>query len=150
MSQREKKKRRLHHIGAPAGPPAWRAAPPYRRTHTHAITQSPLPPALRSPLFPGCRLQLFSVLLRRFWVSLVSSPQGRPAALQIQSDLRYGMTLASQPWLSSCPGLAATGQGQSLMLVDHGALAVLGVSGSFSLERLLLWKYNFILSRTEF
>eukprot|EP00434_Breviolum_minutum_P039229 symbB.v1.2.034828.t1/scaffold4561.1/size37971/7 len=32
------------------------------------------------------------------------------------------MTLASQPWLSSCPGLAAAGQGQSLMLVDHGAL----------------------------
>ena len=60
--------------------------------------------------------------LRRLWVSLVSSPQGRPAALQIQSDLRHGMTLASQPWLSSGPGLAAAGQGQSLTLVDHEAL----------------------------
>ena len=37
MSQK-KKIRRLHHIGAPAGPPARRVAPPYRCTHTHACT----------------------------------------------------------------------------------------------------------------
>ena len=123
VSQREKKKRRLHHIGAPASPPTWRAAPRYRRTHTHAITQSPLPPALLSPFFLSFVVFNFSLsFLCRLWVSLVSSPQGRPAALQIQSDLRHGMTLASQSWLSSGCGLAAAGQWQNLTLVDHEAL----------------------------
>ena len=99
---------RLRHIGAP----------------TRALSHNPLYPQLSPHLcFPPVVVFNSSLsFLRRFWVSLVSSPQGRPAALQIQSDLRHGMTLASQPWLSSCPGLAAAGQGQSLMLVDHGAL----------------------------
>ena len=49
-----------------------------RCTHAHAVTQSPLPPAPSSHMFsPG----------------FVSSPQGPPAAFQIQSDLRHGMTL---------------------------------------------------------
>ena len=54
MCQPQKKIRRLHHIGAPANPPARRVAPPYRCTHTHACTPLPPPPrtlsALPSPL----------------------------------------------------------------------------------------------------
>ena len=99
---------RLRHIGAPT------------RTLSHNPLYPQLSPHLCLP--PVVVFNSSLSFLRRFSVSLVSSPQGRPAALQIQSDLRHGMTLASQPWLSSCPGLAAAGQGQSLMLVDHGAL----------------------------
>ena len=99
---------RLRHIGAP----------------TRMLSHNPLYPQLSPHLcLPSFVVFNFSLsFLRRLWVSLVSSPQGRPAALQIQSDLRHGMTLASQPWLSSGPGLAAAGQGQSLTLVDHEAL----------------------------
>ena len=99
---------RLRHLGAP----------------TRMLSHNPLYPQLSPHLcLPSFVVFNFSLsFLRRLWVSLVSSPQGRPAALQIQSDLRHGMTLASQPWLSSGPGLAAAGQGQSLTLVDHEAL----------------------------
>ena len=88
------------------------------------LSHNPLYPQLSPHLcLPSFVVFNFSLsFLRRLWVSLVSSLQGPPAALQIQSDLRHGMTLASQPWLSSGPGLAAAGQGQSLTLVDHEAL----------------------------
>ena len=46
-----------------------------------------------SPQLPGRRLRLCLRLLCRFLVSFVSSPQGRPAAFQIQSDLRHGMCI---------------------------------------------------------
>ena len=50
-TQNKKKKiRRLHHIGAPADPPARRVAPPYRRTHTQACTPLPPPPHSLSAL----------------------------------------------------------------------------------------------------
>ena len=68
MSQPKKKSRRLHHIGAPTGPPARRVAPPYRCTHTHACTPLLPPPctlsALPSPLvflFPGLLFLVFSL-----------------------------------------------------------------------------------------
>ena len=70
MSQPKKKIRRLHHIGAPADPPARRVAPPYRCTHTHACTPLPPPPrtlsALPSPLvvslLPGLLFLVFFLL----------------------------------------------------------------------------------------
>ena len=96
---------RLRHIGAPT------------RMLSHNLLYPQLSPHLCLPSFVVFNFSLS--FLRRLWVSLVSSLQGGPAALQIQSDLRHGMTLASQPWLSSGPGLAAAGQGQSLTLVDH-------------------------------
>ena len=66
----KKKIRWLHHIGAPAGPPARRVAPPYGCTHTHASTPLPPPPrtlsALPSPLvvflFPGSFLSFLCPL----------------------------------------------------------------------------------------
>ena len=107
VSQREKKIRRLHHIGAPAGPPAWRAAPPYRRTHTHGITQSPLPPALSSPLFPpGCRLQLFSVLSSSFlgFACLLSAGPARRAPDPKWSAPWHDFNFPALAFLLSWPG----------------------------------------------
>ena len=68
----------LRHIGAPT------------RTLSH---QSPLPPSSHLT-FASTRSSssaLSPSFLRRFLVSFVSSPQGRPAAFQIQSDHRHGM-----------------------------------------------------------
>ena len=64
----KKKIRRFHHIGAPAGPPTRRVAPPYRCTHTHACTPllppprtlSALPSSLVVFLFPGLLFLVFS------------------------------------------------------------------------------------------
>ena len=86
--EKKKKTWRLRHIGAPASATCGSAI----YTHAHAGTQSPFPPAPTSHLLPRVGVFCFvSVFSSSFLGLLVSSPQGWPAAFQIQSDLRHGM-----------------------------------------------------------
>ena len=86
---------------------ALRVALPYRCTHAHAaptsLCASPWSTSYAlSPSFP-----------RHFLVSFVFSPQGRPAAFQIQSDLRHGMRFSvfwSLLWLFSRCGALYEGK----------------------------------------
>ena len=125
---KKKKTWRLRHIGAPASSPqrdVWlRHIGVPTRTLAHL---SPLPPSshltFASPRSASSALS--PSFLRLFMVSFVSSPQGRPAAFQIQSDLRHGMCfnylLSHGPSLGF-PLVLAVVRGQSLLLVDLGAL----------------------------